>query len=190
MPLLKNNPLPPVIDITLTQFNNATQSLKDLMLSVQTSTIVDETKLDTQWLQRMDFILTIAKRIILTLALLLSAGVILVVSNTIRLMTQTHKSEMQILKFIGATNHYIRRPFLYHGLLYGCLGGAVAWLLVYLVFDWISQPILQLIQSYGAALQIQGTDLITGAYILGAATLLSLIGSWLAIQQYLNEQAP
>ncbi len=188
VPILQNNPLPGVINLTLSQNDHGTESLKTLLSSLQASLIVDQTQLDTQLILRMDFILTIAKRIILTLATLLGIGVILVVSNTIRLITQSHRHEMQILKFIGATNKYIRRPFLYHGLLYGCIGGLLAWVLVDLICAWVSPPLLQLVQTYDATFQVHSSNISTGASLLAVAIGLSLIGSWLAIKQYVSDQ--
>ena len=72
----------------------------------------------------------VVERGVLVLAGLLAAGVLLVVGNTMRLSVEGRRREIEIAKLFGATDAFIRRPFLYSGLLYGALGGVIAWLLV------------------------------------------------------------
>jgi cell division transport system permease protein len=186
--LLKDNPLPPVITLTFTQNIRDASSLDSLVNSLKTFPSVDQIKWDSQWIQRMHYILTIAKRLILTLTILLGTAVILVVSNTIRLHTQSHRQEMQVLKLVGASYSYIRRPYLYHGLLYGALGGFLACALIELVFSWILPPALLLLQTYNSMTQIETTSAMTGLAILTSTILLGLLGSWLAIRQQLDAQ--
>lgn len=187
IPLLKSNPLPGVITITLKHLKQGTNSLALLLNTIQNNHFIDQTSLDTQWIERMDSILTIAKRVILALTILLSAGLILIVSNTVRLNTQSYRREMQVLKAVGATPAYIRRPFLYHGVLYGCLGGLLAWGFVRLVFNWIWPPAAQLIESYHAQFQLEGTNALAAALIILIATGVSLSGAWLAIANDLRQ---
>jgi cell division transport system permease protein len=180
--LLANNPLPPVINVTFSHIKEGTPFIH----SLQKASIVDQIKIDTDWIQKMHSILSAAKRIIFTLALLLALGVILIVSNTIRLNTQAHRQEMQILKLMGATNAYIRRPFLYNGLFYGSIGGLLALGITFLMFAWISPPILTLFEGNPTMQPAQ--TLFFGTTVIGIAILLSIAGSWLAIQRFLTQQ--
>src|SRR3990167_7802933 len=141
------------------------------------SSLVDQVSIDTEWVQKMEYSLSIAKRVILTLALLLCVGVILIMSNTIRLITQAHQHEIAILKFVGATPSYIRRPFLYHGCCFGVLGGLLAWLLVIMVTAFIAPPLLKLVESYHETISLYGSSFIIGGGIFIASALLSPPGA-------------
>lgn len=187
LPLIKTNPLPPVISVTFAHFDPNAMSSQKLLHYLNHSSLVDQVSIDTEWVQKMEYSLSIAKRVILTLALLLCVGVILIMSNTIRLITQAHQHEIAILKFVGATPSYIRRPFLYHGCCFGVLGGLLAWLLVIMVTAFIAPPLLKLVESYHETISLYGSSFIIGGSILIASALLSLTGAWLALQQYLSE---
>lgn len=186
LPLLTNNPLPPVITVSLKQLQN-TNTLHVLLPYIQNLSFVDQTRLDSQWIERMHYALQVANRIVFTIAGLLAIGVILVVSNTIHLMTQSHQHEMYILKLAGATNRYIRRPFLYNGLLYGVLGGGLASTLVILIDQWIAPPAMALLESYQVHTTFTAISPLTAGVITLSAVLMSLIGAWLAIQQHLKK---
>lgn len=188
LPLLKTNPLPPVISITFSHFNPKEKTSRALLKTLKQSPLIDQTNFDTEWIQKMQYILSLAQRIILTLALLLGVGVVLIVSNTIRLITQSQQQEISVLKFIGATYNYIRRPFLYQGLCYGLFGGLLAWSVVSFVTAFIASPTLKLIESYHSTIILHGSSFFTGMAILAVSAALSLTGSWLAIQQHLYEQ--
>lgn len=184
--LLKNNPLPPVIVISLSEIKHGAQSIAPLIDKLQHSTLVDQTNIDTTWIERINYILASAKRITLVLALILGAGLTLIVSNTIRLNTQAHYHDIQVLKFIGATTTYIRRPYLYHGLFYGGLGGLLAWSLVFSALLWISPPAQQLFASYQIAFSMTGNTLVVGIILIFISSALSITGAWIAVNHQLS----
>ena len=110
-------------------------------------------QLDLQWVQRLAAILDIAQRVILIISALLALAVMLVIGNTIRLEIQNRHDEILVTKLIGATNGFVRRPFLYGGIWYGALGALLAWLVVEAGFWLLSEPVSRLAGLYqpGAA---------------------------------------
>lgn len=183
---LKDNPLPGVILVTPIEKEQSPTDMQNLLVDLKAIPAVDFAQLDIAWVKRLYYLITIGKRVIYTIALLFGIGVILIVGNTIRLTTQNHRQEIIILKLVGATNAFIRRPLLYRGLIYGLLGGCLAWLFVSLMLWWLSTPALRLADTYGSAFSIQGLGPITGLSILLISGTLGFLGSWLAIRRHLT----
>ncbi len=178
--LLKDNPLPAVINLRFSNAHLKQQSINELLKTFQHAPLVDQVSADMAWIQRLQYILITAKRIILTLSILLASAMILVVSNTVRLTAQAHHRETQILRLLGASRYDIQRPFLYHGLVYGGCGALLAWMLSGLTLLWITPPLFKLVASHGQSNTLSATDWSSGLFIIVAAVLLSVVGSWLA----------
>src|SRR5699024_8667256 len=86
---------------------------------------VDQVVADTQWVARLNAMLSIAHRAVWVIGILLALAVLLVIGNTIRLEIQARRREIEVQKLVGATNAFVRRPFLYSGLWYGAIGGLI-----------------------------------------------------------------
>lgn len=184
IPLLKSNPLPPVINITFSKLDLDKKPIDLLLNSLKKSPLVDQVSADIIWIQRLQYSLNMIKRFTLTLSLLLASAMVLVISNTVRLTAQAHHEETRILSLLGASRDYIRRPFLYHGLVYGCCGGVIALILSYLALSWIMPPLIKLIASYQQNRFSDHSSWSSGFFIVAMAILLSVIGSWLATRHF------
>jgi cell division transport system permease protein len=147
-------------------------------------------QLDLQWVQRLAAILDIARRGILVISCLLALAVLLMIGNTIRLEIQNRREEILVTKLIGATNGFVRRPFLYCGIWYGVLGAAIAWVLVETGFLLLSEPVANLAGLYQSDFHLETLPfqllwvLVTGGMGLG------LLGSWLAVGRHLDAIEP
>lgn len=185
--VLPINPLPGLVVITPKVEFQSQEKLKILLNQVKTMSGVNEAHLDLAWIERLHNLMTLAQRIIYSLGLFLSIGVILIVGNTIRLATQNRCQEILVMQLIGATNAYIRRPFLYRGFFYGLLGGVVAWFLVLTLILGLRGPALPLTPFYARQLWgWQHTMNIAIIVILGSG-FLSLLGSWSVVSRYLRK---
>src|SRR5690606_26589492 len=109
---------------------------------------VDAIDFDKAWLNRLNSMAALAKRFIYVLSFFLSLTIFLIINNTIRNASQQSRKEIEIIRLIGGTASFIRRPFLYAGLLYGLLGGIIAWLLVDTLFLMVKNPLNQLLSLY------------------------------------------
>ena len=117
-------------------------------------------------------------------------AVILVIVNTIRLEIQSRHAEIEISKLIGATDSFIRRPFLYSGAWYGLFGGLISWLLVTLSLWLLDAPVAHLAGLYQSEFELSGMDISTFFILLSCGTLLGLAGSWVAVGRHLNSIEP
>jgi cell division transport system permease protein len=147
-------------------------------------------QLDLQWVQRLAAILDIARRVILIIGVLLALAVMLVIGNTIRLEIQNRREEILVTKLIGATNGFVRRPFLYAGIWYGVLGALLAWLVVEAGFWLLAEPVSRLAGLYHSDFSLETLPLQLLGILLAGGTLLGLLGSWLAVGRHLAAIEP
>jgi cell division transport system permease protein len=151
-----DNPLPAVLVVEPRGEGGDPAGVEALVERLANLSQVDVAQFDLAWLKRLFAILRIVERGVLVLAALLAAGVLLVVGNTMRLGIENRRQEIEIAKLFGATDAFIRRPFLYSGLLYGAMGGLIAWLLVWVGFLLLGEPVQRLTELYSGDYRLQG----------------------------------
>jgi cell division transport system permease protein len=186
---LDKNPLPHTIIVQPVHEIEPLQ-IKSLLNRLQADDRVDMAKLDTEWLERLYTIVDMARRSVIIVSLLFSFAVLLTIGNTIRLDIQNRYQEIIVTKLIGATDAFIRRPFLYGGVWYGLLGGFLAWLLVELSALALAGPVARLNQLYRADFELVTFNVSDFMILIVSSTLLGLAGSWLAVARHLNEIEP
>lgn len=151
---------------------------------------VAEAVLDMAWLQRLNQLLTLGQRAVLTVGSLLVLGVLLILGNTIRLAIESRRDEIVIVKLVGGSNGFVRRPFLYTGLWYGVGGGFMAALIVALALWFIGEPVARLAQLYSSPFRLQGLGVIGSMTLVLLGGVLGLLGSWLAVGRHLSSIEP
>ncbi len=187
---LDENPLPVVIEITPTaQFSSPEAS--ELMLDTfRLIPEVEVAKLDLEWVKRLYYLLELVDRFIFALATMLGLAVLLIVGNTIRLAIQNRREEIEIIKLIGATNAFIRRPFLYTGLWFGIGGGIIALMLISGTVFWLAEPVNQLSSQYNSQYLLQGLTMTEVLQLLLFSASLGLLGSWVSVSRHLKQINP
>ena len=147
-------------------------------------------QLDGDWVARFNAILALLQRSLPLAAGILALGVVAVVGNTIRLEIQNRRAEIDVTMLVGGTNGFVRRPFLYTGALYGCLGGLTAWLVVMIAIHLLTPATAQLARSYGSTFALAGPGMRDLQILLGSSTVLGWLGSWLAAARHLARIEP
>ena len=187
---LDNNPLPAVLVVVPTAEFNQPQDLELLKTDLISDPRVDDVRIDMEWVERLQQMMVVGKRLVLALAALLALGVLLVIGNTIRLTIEARRDEIVIVKLVGATDAFVRRPFLYTGLWYGLGGGLLALLLLFVGVQILAGPIDGLSALYQSEFRLRGLNLLEGALILGVASLLGLFGATMAVSKHLQTIEP
>jgi len=187
---LDENPLPIVLSVRPIVDPQNPQHLDRLVRELQQDKHVELAQLDMQWVKRLFAILAIAQRAIWVIGSLLALAVLLIVGNTIRLDIQNRRAEIEVAKLIGASNAFIRRPFLYSGLCYGLLGGILAWILTATSLALLAGPIQDLTNLYSSDFVLSGLGIGIVASLLAFSCSLGLVGSWLAVGRHLEEIEP
>lgn len=185
-----DNPLPAVIVVEPAVDAADSAAMERLLARVAALPEVDFAQFDLAWLERLHAILRIVQRGVLILAALLAAGVVLVVGNTMRLGVENRRQEIEIAKLFGATDAFIRRPFLYSGLLYGAMGGIIAWLLVWGCFMLLGEPVHRLAALYAGDYRLQSLSPVASALLVAGGAVLGLLGSWLSVGRHLSAIEP
>jgi cell division transport system permease protein len=180
--------LPAVILVTPKEVDKA--ALEALRQRLAELPGVQQAQLDLQWVERLGAILGLGDHFVFGLSLLLILALLLVIGNTIRLHIENRRSEIEIIKLVGGTDAYVRRPFLYMGALYGTGAGLLAWLVLAFGLDWLNAAVVRLAGLYGSDFALQGVPLDDGLSLLLGAIFLGYIGAWLAVARHLSELQP
>ena len=185
---LSSNPLPHTIIVDPVEAD--TFAVRNLLNSLQAMPEVEIAKLDTEWLERLYTIVEIARRAVIIITTLFACAVLLIIGNTIRLDIQNRYQEIIVTKLIGATDAFIRRPFLYGGIWYGLFGGIISWLIVELGYLAISGPLDRLNLLYQSEMSLITFSFSDFIILISSSTLLGLAGSWIAVARHLNQIEP
>lgn len=145
---------------------------------------------DAVWRQRLDGWLRFGGRVALVVASLLGLGALLVVGNTVRLDIQARREEIGVLQLLGATDGFIRRPFLYLGVWYGLAAGALALGLLTAAHLALRAPLAELAAQYGSRFALAGVDPAQAGLVLLGATALGWLGAGLVTGHYLRQTRP
>ena len=165
-------------------------ALERLGADVQKAPGVDLVKLDLEWVQRLNAVLDFLRRLGLITGGLLIAAVVIVVGNTIRLDIQNRSAEIEVAKLLGATDAFVRRPFLYLGLWYGLLGGLVAMLILLLGLWSLGGPLTRLGGLYGSSFELGSASASSLLAVLAGGVLAGLSGAWTAVARHLAAIQP
>lgn len=187
---LDQNPLPAVIVVRPREKDTSAQATQKLAQELQALPQVEQAVLDLEWVQRLYSMLALGQRMTLALAALLALGVLLVIGNTIRLTIESRREEIVIVKLVGATNAFVRRPFLYTGLWYGIGGGLMAWVIISVSLLWLAGPVAELAGLYQSEFALQGLGIGQTLILWMAGGLLGLGGAWLAVSRHLGAIEP
>jgi cell division transport system permease protein len=186
---LENNPLPDLILISPVD-GSAQAAAAQLRAELQVYPDVAQAVLDMEWLQRLDSLMRLGRRLVLAVAGLLVVGVLLILGNTIRLAIESRREEIVIIKLVGGSNAFVRRPFLYTGLWYGVGGGFFAALLVAASLWFLREPVGELALLYQSDFRLRGLGVMGGLNLIVLGGLLGLAGAWLAVARHLVEIQP
>jgi cell division transport system permease protein len=151
---------------------------------------VDQVQVDTDWVRRFTAILDALKRAVGVVALLLGLAVLLIVGNTIRLDIDARRAEIEVIKLVGGSDGFVRRPFLYGGFWYGLGGGLLAWLLVECFVLTLAGPIGRVAAAYGSRFVMTGPSPETSLALLAGGALLGWIGAFLSATRHLRAIEP
>ena len=187
---LDENPLPGTLIISPVKTALEPARLSLLAEKVAAEAIVDEITLDMEWVRRLRELMVLGKKIVFALATLLGLGVLLAIGNTIRLAIENRREEIVVIKLVGGTNGFVRRPFMYTGAWYGFIGGLLACLIVAIGYMVLQGSVARLASLYQSNFHFVGLGLGGNLALLALSTLLGWLGAWLAVGRHLTQIEP
>ena len=188
---LDSNPLPPVfvIDPAVSE-PIMTDQVQQLLAKISQIDSVEDVQMDMLWLQRLRSLTQIGQKIVLALGSALGLGVLVIIGNSIRLAIHNRREEIIVVKLVGGTDAYVRRPFLYSGMLMGLMGALVAVFILVIGFWWLGASVAQLSDLYGSQFRLLGPGLKGSMLLITVGSGLGLCGSWLAVGKHLKDIKP
>lgn len=179
---LPENPLPGVLGVRLVETGDPIAAAQTLATWLRQHPGVDQVQVDLAWMQRLQALFEVLRSGAWLLGLGLGGAVAIGIANTLRAEIGEHREEIRLTKLLGGSDAYVRRPYLYTGLIYGLGGGVLAWLLSALALAQIGPPLETLINGLnltGQPLVIAPPGLPTLLGLLGLASALALLTAWL-----------
>ena len=186
---LDENPLPHAL-IVRPSPGNTGASLTLLQEEIGNLPETDLVQVDTEWVQRFHAILDIVRQAIAIGSALLGVAIVVIIGNTIRLDIENRREEIEVTKLIGASNAFVRRPFLWTGFWYGLLGGSFALLLVQYGLYLLKDPLARLAGLYQGNITVVTLDAGESLSIIGAAVFLGLFSSWVTTARHMRRIEP
>jgi len=190
METLGENPLPSILLVRPDISPSGAGQMDELLAELRALVEVDTAQFDRLWVKRLLAIIDILQRSIIILSALLAIAVLLIVGNTIRLAIYNRRSEIEINKLFGATDAFIRRPFLYAGLIHGAGGSLIACLLLQLSLMTLQGRVGDIARLYHSDFALSGPNLTEALILFSVGAVLGLVGSSLAVSQHLKAIAP
>lgn len=182
---LDKNPLPDAFFVTPKDISP--KNIEKLQNEMQQWNGVDLAQVDANWVKRLDSVLKLGHKAIIVLIALLGFGLIAIIGNSIRLQILTQLEEIEVSKLIGATNQFIRRPFLYAGVLYGLGGGIAALLITLLIVQFFNLSITEIADLYASHFSLEAPSIGFALLLILSAVALGWLGAFVAVNRSLTK---
>ena len=180
---LAQNPLPHAFIVY--PKNKDALSLEILRDQLRSWPKFEHVQLDSDWARKLEALLKFGRLAVLILAVLLSFALVAITFNTIRLQILTQRAEIEVSKLIGASNSFIRRPFLYFGLAQGLLGGSAAWLIIAVSMTLLNGSLSDLTHLYASNFRLHNLSAGDSLTLLLFSSYLGWLGALLSVTQHL-----
>lgn len=188
--LLEANPLPWTLVVQLSRDHSDIAAVEAFIERAADLPQVENVRSDVLWLRRLAAMVEIGHRLVWVLAILLGFAVVVIISNTVRLAILSRADEIEVIKLIGGTDRFIRRPFLYQGFVQGAVGAVAAVLMVTLCIEALRTPITALVSEYGSGYRLLGLDWSAAAALLVLGSGLGWCASRWSVGRHLKEIEP
>jgi cell division transport system permease protein len=182
---LEQNPLPDAYIVHASSSDPA--AIERMRDEMQQWPGVEHAQLDAVWVKRLHGVLELGNKLVAVIAGLLGFALLIITGNSIRLQIATQREEIELSRLIGATDRFIRRPFLYAGTLYG-IGGGLAALLILSGAIWLfNESVAELARLYASDFRLVMPAADVSLALVGGSALLGWIGSYLAVNRALAD---
>ncbi len=184
------NPIPHTLVMVPASGRDDEASVRTLVDELNQHPQVDLVTEDLAWLRRLRATLDLLAQISLLSTVLLGAAALLVVANAIRSDVSARREEIVISRLIGASDSFVRQPFVFSGLWYGFGGGVLAVVLVGLALWTLAGPVARLARLYGAEFALAGPEPGTVAAIIAGSAVLGAVSAWISADRVLRSMEP
>lgn len=181
---LPDNPLPHALVILPRQ--PTPPALEALAQRLRALPETERVLADLDWVKRLAALMALGQDLVLMLAAMLGLALAAITANTIRLQIYAQKEEIEVARLIGATDRFIRRPFLYFGGIQGLTGGLAGWLLILAGIQLIQPSVAEVALAYGVSFRLTGLAPLELLVLLACSTVLGWLGAYFGVGQTLK----
>lgn len=178
------NPLPDAFVVTPTILEP--RELELLQKELSGLPMVESAQFDASWAKRLYAMVELGRQLTWFLGGVLGLALVLVTHNTIRMQILARRDEIEVSKLIGASDSFIRRPFMYHALWQGLLASLAAWGLTSWLTIVANPAIREFARLYNEQVSLRTLQPLELAILVGATALLAMIGARLASDHHLR----
>lgn len=177
--VLTDNPLPDAVVVTIQDSPELVQHANILAQQWRALDYVDSVQLDSDWVRRLEAILGFLRIGLGLLAVGVALIVLAIVFNTVRMQALTQRDEIAVARLVGATESFVRRPFLYLGALTGAISSLVSIGIAALTLQPLNTALMRLAETYGTQLTLSLPDASSLALsLIVVAILAALSARW------------
>ena len=181
---LKENPLPASFEIVFKDVNVRQLEPERIKKEIEKIQGVQEVQYSEEWLDRFEGLIYVCKVAGYVIAGFLCLAVLFIITNTIKLTIYSRRDEIEILKLVGATDWFVKTPFLIEGAVQGVIGGFIALTALSLLFGMLSLKKVHIIGL--PVLEIVFLPLPHLTFILLLGLVLGLVGSLIAVGRFFD----
>jgi cell division transport system permease protein len=181
---LEFNPLPASYKVVFRSTDNRLSNIRELSIILETQQGVESIEYGQEWISRLEKFLIFSKIFLFAIGGLLSLGLILIISNTIRLSIYSRQDEIELMLLIGATPRFVKIPFLLEGMIQGLAGSVLALFLIGAIHFYLKGEFQSSIGSMGMDLQFIAGPFLFG--LIGLSVLVGLMASYISTFQFLH----
>lgn len=175
------NPLPDSFSLTVT----SPQQVKTIADTAAALDSVESASYSQDIINHLFNLTHLIRLIGIALIILLTGAAIFIISNTIRLTVFARRKEIAIMKYVGATDWFIRWPFLLEGICLGFIGGGLATIFLYIVYNQVTQEVYEAMAFFPLIPQHPFINYISLA-ILVAGIIIGALGSTISLKRFLK----
>ncbi len=185
--ILDDNPLPAVVVLKPKKEFTAPDSMLELRNGLQNIKGVQEVRLDNGWIEKLSALSQLIARIAVTCTILMLIAVFLVIGNSVRSDVSNSKASIDVMQLLGATDHFISRPFLYIGMIYGLLGSVFAILFSLMTISYFTGVVRYVSDMFTVKFELHGFDISEVIFIVVLSIFLGWLSAKIATNRYIQK---
>jgi cell division transport system permease protein len=183
---LDTNPFPPSYEITVRKEFQNRVAVEDLVSRLRADPHVDDVEYDQEWIDRIGFIIGFVRILGLFFGGILMFTATFSISNVIQLMVVSRKDEIEIMRLVGATNSFIKGPFVAEGMLQGLIGGCLGIVGLFGLYHVILAKVQALRAPFFTVNVLDFLSSSMIALVIGGGMLVGFIGSYLSLRRLMR----
>ena len=186
--ILDDNPLPAVVTIKTTKAFSESEKRQELRSDLNKIKGVQEIRLDNDWMEKLTALSWLTAHVAIFCAVLMAIAVFLVIGNSIRSDVYSQRAGIDVMKLLGATDHFILRPFLYTGMIYAVLGGFVAAVLSSFIVSYFTSAVKYVTDIFAVSFELNGLSIGEIIFLLVICLIMGYVGAWIAATRHIAVQ--